>query len=316
VKVRSHGGTSARAVLPTPDSAGFSLVEVIVASAVLGMLAASMGVFFMGGMRSSADLQHHQFATSLGAQAMELIAAVPAQADSSGCVPLLFGRSQSAVTAQWSAAPTGVDLTTSDPAWAGTSCPTTVAVPLAGLRTPVPDDGTPALTRSGTGYTVRTYIGTCRLPAAGGTCTRASLVPTGTTMYRVIVAVGWKGRTCAASACLHTVSTLVDPSTDPLFNLRSTTVPVAGADSVCTPAGAAVLVSLLGNDSGPLGASPVTIVSPPAHGSLSAQIVTGTGIYTPAAGFTGPDAFTYRLTSSSGAQSAAATVTVTVGGVC
>jgi hypothetical protein len=288
---------------------------VIVALGVLGMLMASMGLFFLRGVHSSVELQHRQLATALGAQAMEGVSAVSALADSDGCVPLLHGRFQSAITAQWSRAPTEVDLSTTNAAWAPATCPSTVSIPLAGLTSSVPDDGTtPAVTRGGVGYTVRTYIGTCRRPLAGGTCTKTAS-GAATTMYRVIVTVGWRGD-CPRSTCAYTLSTLVDPNPDLTFDIRSGAVPVARDDTVCTPAGTATLVSLIANDSGPLGTAPVTIVSPPAHGTLSASIVTGTGVFTPTSGYTGLDAFTYRLTSSSGVKSTGAGVTVRIGAAC
>ena len=60
----------------------------------------------------------------------------------------------------------------------------------------------------------------------------------------------------------------------------------------------------------------MTIVSAPAHGSLAGDIATGIGSYTPMAGYTGLDSFTYRLTGSNGAQSQTATVTLKVGIGC
>jgi hypothetical protein len=277
-----------------------------------------VGLSFLSGMRSVAELQHRQAATSIAAHAMELITSVSAQEDASGCVPLLYGRTESAVRAQWAAAPSGVDLTTMDPAWNEPACPATSAVPLAGLASPVPDDGTtPAVTRGGIGYTVRSYIGSCRRSPASGVCDQETAPTTNDPrMYRAVVAVGWRGTACPSSSCLYTVSTLIEPAPDPLFNLRSSTVPTAVADTACTSADTSVLVTLLANDSGPLGRTPVTIVSAPAHGTLNEAITSGIGIFTPAAGYTGLDSFTYRLTSSSGAQSASATVTVKIGVGC
>jgi prepilin-type N-terminal cleavage/methylation domain-containing protein len=299
---------------PRPDG-GFSLIEVVVATGVLGVLAAATGLFFANGMRSTADLQRRQLATSIGAQAMEMVRGVSSHPDSMGCTPLLSGRTAAAVNHQWSQAPSGVDLSTTDKAWAAPSCSATVAVPLSGLTTPVTDDGTtPAVVHSGTGYVVRTFIGSCSLPKAGGVCAKAaSVAGDHTSMYRVIVAVTWERSSCPGGTCLYTVTSLLDPTADPLFNLRSTTVPVATNDLVCTAPNAPVLVSVLGNDSGPLGADPVTIVTPPAHGTLTDQISTGTGKFTPANGYLGTDAFTYFLTSSSGVQSGVATVTLKIG---
>jgi type II secretory pathway pseudopilin PulG len=146
--VRRCSKKAARAVRCSRPDSGFSLVEAVVATAVLGMLAASMGLVFVGGVRSSVELQHRQLATTIAAQAMELVRAVLAQSDSAGCSPLLAGRTQSAVTAQWAAAPSGVDLSTTDVEWADSSGGSSaVAVPLAGLTTSVADDGTAAITR-------------------------------------------------------------------------------------------------------------------------------------------------------------------------
>lgn len=56
-------------------------------------------------------------------------------------------------------------------------------------------------------------------------------------------------------------------------------------------------------------ATSVTVVTSPAHGTATAS---GTSIhYTPAAGYAGPDSFTYRATNGAG-DSAVATVTITV----
>jgi len=89
-----------------------------------------------------------------------------------------------------------------------------------------------------------------------------------------------------------------------------TTPPVASADTVAIPAGTSVTVAVLANDTDPCG-SPLTItaVTQGANGTVT---FTSTSVtYTPAAGFVGPDSFTYTITDTLGA-SATATVTVTV----
>jgi len=99
--------------------------------------------------------------------------------------------------------------------------------------------------------------------------------------------------------------------------------PTAFPSSVATSTDTAVPVALSGSD-------PETceldfaIVQPPAHGSLgplTAQTcAAGTPntdaaavVYTPAAGYSGPDAFSYRVTDGAG-QVAVATITIAVGG--
>ena len=304
-----------RAVRATSRSqdGGFTVLEVMVALAVLSIVSAALAGAMGGGVRSAVQLQRRQSAISLAEQVMEQATAVSTTADAAGCVPLLQGRGQGAVTAQWAAPPDGVDLTSMDPAWNPSTCPATVAVPLSGIDTPVPDDGvTPAWEKHGAQYVVRTLIGTCRMPRTGGTCTQATLAPLDSVLlYRVVVAVHWTG-TCV-SGCRYLLTELVDPSPDPVFNSRTVAAPVAADDAVCTPAGTKVMVNLLTNDSGALGASPVEVITAPAHGTLGATVSTGYASFTPTVGIADvTDTFTYRLTGLDGRLSAPATVTVAI----
>ena len=90
--------------------------------------------------------------------------------------------------------------------------------------------------------------------------------------------------------------------------------PTAVDDAYAVVGGTTLTVAapgVLTNDTDPDG-PPLTAVSPvgPAHGTLTLH-PTGAFEYTPDAGYTGPDSFTYRA-SDSFAQSAPATVTITV----
>ena len=87
--------------------------------------------------------------------------------------------------------------------------------------------------------------------------------------------------------------------------------PVAANDAVSTPEGTPVSFNVLANDSDPDG-DPlrVTASTSPAHGTASVQ-PTGQALYTPAPGYTGPDAFSYSITDGNGGT-ASATVTITV----
>jgi ELWxxDGT repeat protein len=90
--------------------------------------------------------------------------------------------------------------------------------------------------------------------------------------------------------------------------------PVAGDDSASTANGAPVTINVLANDTdsdGSIDATSVQIVSQPAHGTAS---VTSSGsiVYTPTAGYSGSDSFTYSEKDNQGAASNAATVTITV----
>ena len=84
-------------------------------------------------------------------------------------------------------------------------------------------------------------------------------------------------------------------------------VPVAVADTATTLAGAAVTVPVTANDTGII--TSVAVASAPAHGTA---VASGLGVlYTPAAGYSGTDTFTYTAIGPGG-TSAPATVTVTV----
>lgn len=91
--------------------------------------------------------------------------------------------------------------------------------------------------------------------------------------------------------------------------VRVTVLPTATADTVTAAAGATTTGTapgLLGNDLG-TGVT-VTATGTPGHGSVTVR-PDGSYSYTPAAGFSGPDSFTYTVTDRSGGTD---TVTVTV----
>ncbi|QQZ29830.1 tandem-95 repeat protein [Thiothrix subterranea] len=89
------------------------------------------------------------------------------------------------------------------------------------------------------------------------------------------------------------------------------TVPVAANDSATTASGTPVTIAVLANDTDPNG-DPLNIVSfnQGTNGSVAQD--GNKLVYTPIAGFTGTDTFTYIITDPAGNQSTA-TVTVTVG---
>lgn len=111
--------------------------------------------------------------------------------------------------------------------------------------------------------------------------------------------------------------------TDPAGNLNTATVtvtvtpagvdpnaPVAGADTVTTTTATAVTVDVLANDTDPNGDT-LSIASFGQGANGTVTQVGGTLVYTPVAGFTGTDTFTYTVTDPAG-NTSSATVTVTV----
>ena len=189
--------------------AGFSLIEVVVAMVILGVLTtASLGLYITS-LNSASTMQRREIAVTIASQQMELVAATPASA-------LYQGRSQAAVLAQWAAnlTVTGANQTLST--W-DTTVPlaSTVAIPLSR-----------SVSLSGTNFTVTTLIGTCFQgiagTTAGGNCTRgvgpaASLA----SLERVMVIVRWTaGDTCGDGSCVYETSTLIDTHTDQQWRSR------------------------------------------------------------------------------------------------
>ena len=196
-----------------------------------------------------------------------------------------------------------------------TSSPATVSLTVTPVNDPplanaqavsLAEDGSVAITLAGSdpdGDSLTFLTGT----AAHGTVTLAGAVATytpaanynGTDSFSFTVNDGTVTSTPA------TVSLTVTPVNDP---------PVAVADAYATAANTPLLVTaagVLANDSDADG-NPLTAskVSAPAHGTL-ALAANGGFSYTPGAGFTGPDSFTYRANDGT-ADSNVATVSITV----
>ncbi len=90
------------------------------------------------------------------------------------------------------------------------------------------------------------------------------------------------------------------------------TVPIANDDAAITVQGQAVTTNVVANDVDTnLDSTSVAIVGSPANGALTNN-GDGTITYTPNAGFTGTDTYTYTVDDASSQTSAAATVTVVV----
>lgn len=94
--------------------------------------------------------------------------------------------------------------------------------------------------------------------------------------------------------------------------------PVAANDSTTLNENSSVLINELSNDTASGGATidPTTVqtVTAAGHGTTHINPSTGQITYTPAAGYSGPDSFTYTVNDSTGATSNVATVSVSVHG--
>lgn len=206
-----------------PDDRGFTLLENVLAVVLVGLVLASAAVTFVGATRSAATLQRHQVAARLADQALAAVRAVPASPRADGCYPLLDGRTDAAVTAQWAARPAALVLGSTDKAVTPAVCAGHAAtVPLRGLRTGPAQTVADPVVVGGQAYTVQTFVGTCWLPRVGGVCVPAAAVATTdvSVLYRVVVAVSWASDRGCAGGCLYSAETLRAPESDPLFDAR------------------------------------------------------------------------------------------------
>jgi prepilin-type N-terminal cleavage/methylation domain-containing protein len=294
------------------EDAGFTLIETILALVLLALVLSSMAGLLLGGMRNAAGLQRRQAAVTLAAQALEAARALTVVADQNSCVKLLQGRDQTSADQQWDIAPAGFTAVT-DEAWTSNLCTGPVLLPLQGLPGAAGTSTDPAVV-NGLSYTVRNFVGRCSLNAARAACVTSAAAPANAaTLYRVLSLVTWSGIGCSGT-CQYSASTLLDPSADPLFNVRGATAPVAVPDTICLAGGAPGTIDIVANDTGSLGPSPVTVVSAPSKGTLAASISSGVGGYRPNAGATGTDTFTYYLSDVNGLVSSTVTVQVQLGG--
>ncbi len=279
---------------------------------LLAIVLGAMAGLLLGGMRNAAGLQRRQAAVTLAAQALESARALSVVADQYSCVKLLQGRDQTSTDQQWDLAPASFTAVT-DEAWTSNLCTGPVLLPFQGLPGAAGTSTDPVVV-NGQSYTVRNFVGRCTLDATRASCVTSAAAPANSaTLYRVLSLVSWSGIGCSGT-CQYSASTLLDPSADPLFNVRGATAPVAVADVICLAGGAAGTIDIVANDTGSLGPSPVTIVSAPSKGTLAAAITSGVGGYTPNAGATGTDTFRYYLSDVNGLVSNTVTVQIQLGG--
>src|SRR5207237_467238 len=88
-------------------------------------------------------------------------------------------------------------------------------------------------------------------------------------------------------------------------------VPTANNINIQTNTGTPVQITLTGTDPIPNDILKFSVVANPTHGNLT-NPTSNSVTYTPNAGFSGTDSFTYKATDGQGVSSNIATVTITV----
>jgi prepilin-type N-terminal cleavage/methylation domain-containing protein len=179
---------------------GSTLIEVIVALAVIGVVMASLGTFFVGSMRINHSQGLVQAAGRIGGDGMEMASGLGGPALLSGraacgsCTDPATARATAylAGTQRWDAAAAGVTPTL-----------------------PTPDQPEEIIVN---GVTFKRYwfIGRCWQPANGGTCGVDTTQPA--PYARLVVAVTWPGSECTAALCIRVTTALfsVNPA-EPVF---------------------------------------------------------------------------------------------------
>ncbi|MGA5304069.1 putative Ig domain-containing protein [Nucisporomicrobium flavum] len=200
---------------------GFSLVEILVAMAIIGTVMGASVPFMVRTLAASDQQADQQVAIQLATDGLERVRALNPKS-------LLTGRGDQAVKEQWDFAPAVVKsrLATMRAA----SDPMLPAGSTEGRLAPLPTKpvGTAV---NGTTYQTQWYVGRCwQAVAAGspsvvGACTApadATVTPAGPAFYRVVVATTWTSRACTTvdHVCAYLTSTMTSIGIDPVFDTK------------------------------------------------------------------------------------------------
>ncbi|WP_061965919.1 type IV pilus modification PilV family protein [Demequina aurantiaca] len=294
---------------------GFTLVEVIWALFLLGLIAMGALALFIHGVKTTAHLQRNQAAVSLASGAMDVARSVSGgPVNAVGTSGVIKGRSETAVKAVWN------DATALEPS---DTADMTIAWDPEGGLTPdkqwVPVRTTQTVDNQE--FTIDTLIGKCYRQRSASVvdqnCTATNPGGPSSTdyveMYRARVVVRWDEGAASAGENSYRMSSLIDPSEDATWN--TAVKPFAYDDEVSISAGSpATPFAVVLNDSVEYNASgsvsPIVSLgsTTPAFGSVS--VGSGSSInsvfFTPPGDTTksGTVSFTYKVQGSSGEISA------------
>jgi prepilin-type N-terminal cleavage/methylation domain-containing protein len=294
-------GPRRRGAVPEPPpaledarDAGFTLVEVLVAIMLVGIVMTALTAFFV----STVSVVSHQGGTQVAAQladdGVERVHALRGSA-------VAAGRDKASSDSQWAspvprAAPYLADM---QETWDAT------ATFPAGASAPLPTTAR-TITVNGISYGQNWYVGKCWQPPAGGDC-RATQTSGDVELFRVVVAVTWSARQCASSACSYVTSTMVsNAASDPYFDPNLGVPPPTVNDPGDQGGEVSVAASLQLHATG--GVAPVTWS---ADGLPPGLTVTSTGLISGSPTAAGAYAVTATATDGAGlADSSAFTWTV------
>jgi type II secretory pathway pseudopilin PulG len=176
------------------------MVEVIVALALVSMMMAALGTYFVSSMRTSRYQAQMQTATRLAQSGME-------QARGFGGPALLVGRKQCGTCLNVSGFDT-LGYLSNTVRW---------DAQVAGINPTVPLNDVPEnLTIGNVVYYRYWFVGRCWQALAGGACGTNTTLPVA--MVRLVVGVAWTGPDCRYAICVRGSSSLFSAdAADPVF---------------------------------------------------------------------------------------------------
>jgi prepilin-type N-terminal cleavage/methylation domain-containing protein len=190
---------------------GFSMVEMMVALLIIAIVSAASIAFFVNNIQGVNNQRQHQEAVYLANQQMETVQSLPV-------AKLVTGRTQTEVTALYSsAASTAMNIPAQDDI---TNPANYDATAIATGNEVVPLTVTQTVNK--VPFALTTFIDVCWYSNVTGFCTPTKTAIT-TQEYRVSVYVTWKAPGSCKNGCNYSTSTLIDPSSDPLFNTNLST---------------------------------------------------------------------------------------------
>lgn len=288
---------------------GFTLMEVVWALFLLGLVAMGALGLFINGAKTAVHLQRNQAAVGIASGAMDVVRSVSGGAvNATGTSGVIKGRAQSDVQTVWDEATARDSSDTSDMtiAWdpEGGMDVSTQWVP---VRTTATVDNQE--------FTIDTLIGQCfRLRAAATTDQNCLAVDPGgdnyVRLYRARVVVTWDEGEASTGKHSYRLSSLIDPSEDATWN--TAVKPFAYDDEVSVPAGdPGTFFGIVLNDTVEYNASgsvsPVVNLTQPSLGSVSINAGLGLNgvVFTPPADTSksGTVTFTYKVEGTSGERS-------------
>ena len=224
------------------DDGGFSLIEVLVALLSLTIVSTATASFFMSAVRTSASQSAQQGALALATQTLERVRAMPV-------ATVLSGRLQSNVVA-FTSDPANASLVAQDIVVTdGTAATVNYDAATAPAATPlVPLYQQASL--KGTAYTLATALDRCWLSNTTHACTRAKPTDTAAmlapvSVLRASVRVTWGGPSCKGR-CSYAASALLDPQTDPAFDVATSQPIIVSATPTVVTVGTVVTLQVSG----------------------------------------------------------------------